>query len=94
MSFINCYFDYCNDFKSSYKKLRTKCKMYIQHQRAISFLRYANLLQCNIGPTYIQTMFQRVTHSYAVRLNRKLIQPKCYKRASKCVKCYEGAKVL
>ncbi len=63
----------CNDFKSTYAELRTKCKrslMYIQRQRAI--LLEVCKLQLNIGPTYPQTLFQSVTHSYDMRQNGKL----------------------
>ena len=66
--------------------------MYIQRQRAI--LLETCELQGNIDPTYLQTLFQRVTHSYDMRLNGKLLQPKCH--TTTCglkLFRYEGAKV-
>ncbi len=50
--------------------------MCIQRQRAI--LLEVCKLQLNVGPTYRQTLFQRVAHSYDMRTNGKLLQPKCY----------------
>ncbi len=49
--------------------------MYVERQRII--LLEVCILQRNIGPTYLQTLFQRVTHGYDMRVNRKLLQPKC-----------------
>ena len=65
--------------------------MYIQHQRAI-LLGVCNLEL--IGPTYLQTLFQRVIHNYDMRQNGKLLQLKCYttRYGFKAFR-YEGAKV-
>ncbi len=66
--------------------------MYIQRQRAI--LLEVCKLQLNIGPTYLQTLFQRVVHSYDMRINRKLLPPKCYTSTYGLKSFrYEGAKV-
>ena len=57
----------------------TKCKLsliYIQRQGAI--LLEVCKLQLIIGPTYLQTLFQRVAHSYNMRINGQQLQPKCY----------------
>ncbi len=66
--------------------------MYIQRQRAI--LLEVCKLQLNIGPTCLQTLFQRVAHSYDMRINGKLLQPKCY-TSTYAIKSfrYGGAKV-
>ncbi len=69
--------------------------MYIQRQRAI--LLEVCKLQLNIGPTYQQTSgwFERVVHSYDIRINGKVLQPsKCYVTTYGLKSFrYEGAKI-
>ena len=57
----------------SYKQAHLiQCTFYV---RGLSLLKLCKL-QVNIGPTYLQTLFQRVVHSYDMRINGKELQPK------------------